>query len=420
MKFLRTAPTGRLLAVLAGLVVAIVAGTAIAVAASGSGPVPKRESLAKALHGALTAHAVKGVSARITFTNSLIGSDNFQGTDPLLQGTPTGRLWIGDHRMRLELQSDNGDAQVVVNGNRFWISDPAQHTVYEGTLPGGSSKSAEKQSKDAGGGVPSIANIQSEIDKLVKHVDLSRAIPGDIAGQAAYTVRISPRHDGGLLGSLQLAWDSVHGVPLRIAIYARGNNSSPVIALAVTDISYGSVPASYFNIPKPAGSKVVTISTPSQSGAAAHAARLKGKVRGKRAADKQEQASGYAAVAGKVPFKLVAPGKLVDLPRHSVSLLDMGGQRAAMATYGAGLGGMIVIEHAQPAGQGAAGQAQSQGSQPNGQPSFSLPTVSIDGATGQELTTALGTVITFSRGGVSYTVLGSVPQVAAEAAARAL
>ncbi len=86
-----------------------------------------------------------------------------------------------------------------------------------------------------------------------------------------------------------------------------------------------------------------------------------------------------------MPFKLVAPGKLVDLPRHSVSLLDMGGNRAALVTYGAGLGGIIVIEHAQSANPGAAGQAPSQGSQPDGQPSFSLPTVSIDGATGQEL-----------------------------------
>ncbi len=37
----------------------------------------------------------------------------------------------------------------------------------------------------------------------------------------------------------------------------------------MTDISYGSVPASYFNIPQPAGSKVVKISTPSHSGAVA-------------------------------------------------------------------------------------------------------------------------------------------------------
>ncbi len=49
-----------------------------------------------------------------------------------------------------------------------------------------------------------------------------------------------------------------------------------------------------------------------------------------------------------------------------------------------------------------------------------LPQVNIDGATGTELATALGTVVTFERGGVSYTVLGSVPPVAAENAARDL
>jgi hypothetical protein len=46
--------------------------------------------------------------------------------------------------------------------------------------------------------------------------------------------------------------------------------------------------------------------------------------------------------------------------------------------------------------------------------------VSINGSTGQELSTSLGTVIRYSRGGIEYTVLGSVPAVAAEAAARAL
>ena len=51
---------------------------------------------------------------------------------------------------------------------------------------------------------------------------------------------------------------------------------------------------------------------------------------------------------------------------------------------------------------------------------LSLPTVSINGATGRELATALGTLVRFTRGGVSYTVIGSVPPVAAEAVARAL
>ena len=39
---------------------------------------------------------------------------------------------------------------------------------------------------------------------------------------------------------------------------------------------------------------------------------------------------------------------------------------------------------------------------------------------GQELATALGTVVRFTSGSVSYTVLGSVPPIAAESAARQL
>lgn len=414
MKFLRTASTGRLLAVIVGLVAAIAAGTAIAFAAAGSGPVPKRESLAKALHGALTAKAVTGISARINFTNNLIGASDFQGgpTDPLLQGA-TGRLWLSnDHQLRLELQSDNGDAQVVVNKHSFWISDPAQHTVYEGTLPtaAAGSKRSKSHSGAAGHGIPTIAQIQSDLNKLVKHIDMSGAVPGDIAGQAAYTVRVSPKHDGGLLGSLQLGWDAIHGVPLKFAIYARGN-STPVLALTATDISYGSVSRSVFDISPPAGSKVVKISLPAHMGAAGG---IRSKVRnGKRA--HEPAVTGVAAVANQVPFTLVAPQSLVGLPRHGVQLLHMSGQASALVTYGEGLGGIVVIERSAPAGA-ANSSSQSGG----GQSTLSVPTVSINGATAQELATPLGTVLTFSRGGVSYTVLGSVPSTAAELAARAL
>jgi hypothetical protein len=51
---------------------------------------------------------------------------------------------------------------------------------------------------------------------------------------------------------------------------------------------------------------------------------------------------------------------------------------------------------------------------------LSLPKVKIGDVTGEELDTALGTMLRFTRNGVAYTVIGSVPATAAEAAARAL
>src|SRR6202034_4223131 len=91
-------------------------------------------------------------------------------------------------------------------------------------------------------GVPSIASIQSFLTRLMGRVNLSGAQPTDVAGRAAYRVSVSPKHDGGLLGSAQLAWDATMGVPLQFAIYARGN-PSPVVELEATRISYGAIPA---------------------------------------------------------------------------------------------------------------------------------------------------------------------------------
>jgi hypothetical protein len=401
-RFLRTSSTKRLLAVTAGLLAAIAAGTAIAVAAAGSGPVPARKQLASAIRAALAAPTVQGISASISFTNHLIDASNIQGSDPLLQGAH-GRLWMSsDHRLRLELQSDNGDAQVVVNNRSFSVYDPTSNTAYEGTLPA----QASDKSTTTADKLPSIASIQKDLGSLAQHLDLSGAIPGDIAGQPVYTVRISPKHSGGLLGDAQIAWDAVHGVPLRVALYASGD-SSPVLELKVTDVSFGAVPASDLAVSPPNGAKIVKVATPS------------GQQSQSRAAARRERrgASGAAAVARQLPFKLAAPSSLVGLKQRSVTLLDWNHSPAALIAYGQGLGGIAVIE--QTATPTAAG-SQSSSSNGGDHQGLSLPTVSIKGATAQELDTALGTMIRFTRAGVSYTVIGSVPPAAAELAARAL
>ena len=93
-------------------------------------------------------------------------------------------------------------------------------------------------------------------------------------------------------------------------------------------------------------------------------------------------------------------------------------RRAALITYGQDLGGIAVIEQpADPSKPGGADSGSGAGGDHGG---LTLPSVSINGATAEELPTALGTVIRFERGGVTYIVIGSVPVATAEAAARAL
>ena len=389
---LRSMSTRRLLALIAGTAGVVGGGTAIATA-GGDGPIPPAKPLAVAIHDAATAPAVDGITANIRFTNHLVDSSSIQGSDPILSGA-TGRLWLGSgHRLRLELQSDSGDAQILSDGRTVTVYDATMNAVYRADLP--KDTTATSDTADA---PPTLASIQADLTKLAEHWTISGAQPSGIAGQPAYTVRISPKHDGGLLGAAELAADANTGVPLRAAVYAAGD-SSPVLELEATRISYGKVDSSVFDVTPPAGAKVTDFTPKGPAGPGGA---------------EPKPVTGAEAVAKAVPFTLAAPDKLVGLPRHEVRLVHAGDHPAALVTYGAGLGGIAVLQ------QAADASATSNATPKEGEAGLSLPTVSINGATGPELDTALGPLVRFTRAGVTYTVIGSVPAAVAEAAARGL
>jgi outer membrane lipoprotein-sorting protein len=376
--------------------------TAIALASAGSGPKPAPEPLPVAVHDALAAPAVQGVSARIQFTNHLIDSGSLQGSNPILTGA-SGRLWASsDGRLRLELQASGNegatsDSQVLLDGDRFTVYDSGSGTAYTGKLPqsaGGDRSQPESP--------PSLADVEKGIARVMEHANLGQATPSDVAGRPAYTVRITPKQDGGLVGGAELAWDAVHGTPLRMAVYAAGD-SSPVLELKATDISYGPVPASVFDITPPAGTKVTDLSPP--GGGSTGSAERGGAA----------PVSGLDAVRQQAGFPLAAPDLLAGMRRGEVRLIRSGKDAGALLTYGQGLGGIAVIEQPVEAGSDPGNPP---GGDRNGQ--LQLPSVQINGARGQELDTALGTVVRFQRDGVRYTVIGSVPPDTAVAAARGL
>jgi outer membrane lipoprotein-sorting protein len=393
--FLRRISTRQLLA-LAGVVVVVAAGTtAIAIAATGGGPTPPPKPLANAVHDALAAPPVEGVTARVHFTNDLIGESVLEGADPLLGGA-SGRLWASaDGRLRLELQADvskgsAGDLQVLVDRNRFSAYDPGTETVYQGSLPRRDAQAKGEAGQDE---APSLARVQTGIEEAMEHANLSGAIPSDVAGNATYTLRASPKANGGLVGGAELAWDAANGTPLRAAVYARGD-SSPVLELAATEISFGPVSDSVFEVTPPPSAKVVDLNpTEPSSGEGGDTAPV----------------IGLEAIQRQISFQLSAPPSLAGMQRDEVRLVSSGGDGGALVTYGKGLGGIAVLEL--PTKQAATGEGEETGG-------LRLPGVTIDSATkGEELETPLGTLIRFRRGGVDYAVAGSVaPAVAKEAA----
>jgi outer membrane lipoprotein-sorting protein len=371
------------------LAAAVIAGLAVGVAgiaqAVGGGSTAPPKPLARAIYDAANAPDPAGISARIHFTNHLLpaGTLGEGNTSPVLSGAD-GRLWIADDgRFRLELQSAAGDAQIVSDGKRFSFYDPTSNTAYTGALP---ARGPEKPDHAV-----TLAGIQQGLADLGRMWNLSGATPGNTAGQPSYTVRIAPKDDGGLIGAAEVAFDAARGVPLRAAVYAQGEQD-PVLEIAATKIAYGKIPAADLDAAPPADAKTVELNPPA----------------GQDAHGKPLRASGLAAVQKQVGFTVSAPDSLAGLPRKQVRLVRFGERNGALVTYGQGLGAILVLQS----------EAGSRSHQTVG--GLRLPQVNIDGVTGSELSTPLGTVLTFQRGGVGYIVAGSVPPLAAENAARGL
>jgi outer membrane lipoprotein-sorting protein len=406
MRRLRTASTRRLAAIVA-TAAALVLTAAIAQAAiSGSGPTPSPKALANAVLDAFNAPQPDGLTAKIHFTNGLLPSGSLPGgaASPLAAGAD-GRLWIQKSgKFRLELQSTAGDAQIVSDGKIVTVYDASSNTVYRATLPAGATDAAKPN--DHADEKLTLAKVQQALDELAKTWTVSGADPTSTAGQKTYTVKISPKDDGGLLGAAQVAWDAVSGAPLRAAVYAQGQ-SAPVLELVATDVSYDAVPDSAVDVAPPAGATVNDLTGGGDPTGSKDRS-------GKTGADHAD-VTGLDAVQRALDFKLSAPDTLAGLPRKDVRLVSLDGEQGALTTYGKGFGAIAVLQHkTKPAA------ADKSNGKPSGENALRLPEINIDGATGSELATALGTLVTFERNGVSYVVAGSVPPVAAENAARGL
>jgi len=390
MKLFRRLSTARLLALVVSVVAAAAAASVGAIAAAGSSaqtPPPKR--LDEALLDALRAPQPAGITARVRFTNHLLPSGALAGTgapqgSALLSGG-SGRLWWSpDGRGRLELQSSSGDAQILWDETKLTIWDSSSNTVYTLPLPSRRDGSTAKEA------APTLADVDALLGRLAGHVSLGAATPVSVAGQPAYTLTVSPARPAGLLGSLALAWDATHGVPLEVALSAKGQ-STPALALTVTDIAFGPVSPSDLDVTPPASAKTVELGA---AGAGGSESRGGSKV------------TGLAAVQAAVPFTLVAPDTLAGRARTSVRLLG-GDRKAALVLYGSGPGGIVLVER-------AAGAATAGG------PEAALPTVDVGSETAHELATQLGTVLFLERGDVSIVLAGSITAADAEAAARSL
>ena len=370
MNILRRLPLSRLL-LLWALVIALGASATALAYALGTGPTPPAKPLAQAVHDALSANggqASEGVTARVTLTNHLLEGANLATggktgeltSNPLLTGA-SGRLWVAKNGdVRIELDAEKGDTEIYYDGQTISAYDTATNTLYRYT-PQASKQSQENSTASHDEEVPSVTKIEEAIAKLERHANVSGASPTDVAGQPAYTVRVSPQESGSLLGGAELSFDANTGIPLRAAIYSTDSSTSPVIELAATEVSYGPVSDSVFEFTPPANAKIENISPPSHH-----------------------------------PSKPASANSPAGKPK--------------ITREGHGISAVAVLESKTSVSDEKSSENPLEG----------LPQVSINGVNASELRTELGTVLSFERSGVRYVLAGSVAPTAIEALARGL
>ena len=314
-------------------------------------------------------------------------------------GPRTARVWrSGPDRLRAELQGENGDRVLVRNGERVSIYDGASNTLKTGEKP-----EAALSGADEADGLPGAS--PEEIDELLAEIapssKLTTGSPVEVAGRWAYPLTLEPRDKSTtLVERAEALVDAETFVPLLLELYAEGR-PEPVARYEARDFQVGPVPDARFEFETPPGATVEQLQP------------------------RDDRAEGYSE--GDEPRKAASVEEASELAGFTVEELPeapkgreleeiMVAGDGAVLTYGSGWGAVVLAEKA--GGEEGAGPFQSAGDRGG---ELQVPVVDLgDGIQARELSTPVGTVLSWSDDGVSYTLAGSVQAAELREAARGL
>jgi hypothetical protein len=186
------------------------------------------------------------------------------GFDPLtlLSGSYQVNVWL-DGKTAEHLALINGqesEIDVVRNGNQAWLWDSTNQSVLHLVRQAGSS------GVPAGPPPGAVPTPQQAATNILAHLSATTSVtlgsPVWVAGQPAYQLVVAPKGAPGstvdYIGIAIGANGELAGVPLQVAVYAKGV-TTPALELGFTgSIQLGAPPASELTFAPPPGSKVVT------------------------------------------------------------------------------------------------------------------------------------------------------------------
>lgn len=178
----------------------------------------------------------------------------------LLSGSHTARIYVGGtESIRIQVRDRLAERNLVRSGDEVWLYDSRDNTVVHATL------AADRSGEPGGqpGGAPLTPAQLSE--RMLAAIDPSTEVTvgadATVAGRSAYELVLTPRSTGTLVESVSIAVDSETGMPLAVAVQARGQ-AEPAFSVAFTELALEAPPASVFEVEPPAGATVKEFALP--------------------------------------------------------------------------------------------------------------------------------------------------------------
>jgi len=322
-------------------------------------------------------------------------------------GPKSARIWHGGpDKVRSEVQGENSDQLFVKNGSEVRAYDGATNTLRTGEKP-------EPE------GRPEEAASPEKIDEILAEIsptsNLQARAPVKFAGRWAYPLTLEPKDKNlTLVERAEALVDAEAFVPLSFELYAEGT-AEPVVRYEASDFEVGPIPDKRFQLEPPPGATVEQMEEPGN-----------GEERGEDGGENREPqrvasvAEAQEAVGFPVRQLANAPGG------RELAEIRVAGSDGVIQTYGEGWGSVVLVQKPDRESESADQPQEDSGREANGEDDgrdeqLQVPTVDLGGGVeAKEISTPIGTGLSWSANGVSYSLVGSVPAAELEEAARGL
>ncbi len=339
----------------------------------------------------------------------LLGASRGDGAGA--SGPRSARVWYGGpDRLRTELQSENGDQIFVKNGLEVRAYDGATNTLRTGQKP----ETGEERPEEAA----SPEEINEVLAEISPTSDLRTGPPVRFADRWVYPLTLEPRDKSLTLVEKAVALvDAEAFVPLSFELYAE-DTPEPVVRYEASKFEVGSVPDERFRLETPPGAEVVPMEEPGND-----------EERGERGEEDRE-APRVASVAEAQEYVGFPVTQLAAAPGgRELTEIRVPGSDGVVLTYGSGWGSVVLVQkpdreldrEPESADESREDSGRETDDRDGRGEQLQVPTVDLGGGVeAREISTPIGTGLSWSANGVSYSLVGSVPAAELEEAARGL